>query len=104
MAHLCALKRTAEMTKTQLRAWYAMLGMFPNWIVNRAVIEMAASETRFPEIGDVFRLCRREAISRGLILIPYSPNGDGKDETKLMRSEIDAMGDAMGLDIRPQAR
>jgi hypothetical protein len=96
MAHLAAMKRTAPLSKIQLRAWYAILGGFPNWLVNRAVIEMSASETRFPEVGDLYRICRREAINKGILTLPYSPHG-GTNEDKLTAKEIDEIGASLGL-------
>ncbi len=103
MAHLTALKRTTELTKVQLRAWYAVLGAFPNWIVNRAVIEMAASETRFPEVGDLYRLCRTAAINAGLLKLPYSPHA-GTNDNRLTGGEIDSMGQALGLTTKPERK
>lgn len=66
IACLCVLKRTADFTD----AWYNGLGTFPIWIINRAVLKLATSQDRFPEFGDVYQLCRREAIRAGLLTEP----------------------------------
>jgi len=95
MAHLCALKRTVAFTPEQIQTWYGGLAAFPDWIVNRAVIELATSTDRFPEFGDVYNLCRRQAIQKGLIEQPYSPHS--QVDQKITSSEIETIGAALGL-------
>lgn len=98
LAHLCALKRTAGFDEIQTLAWFGALSAFPDWIINRAVLELATSETRFPEFGDVYQLCRRQALKAGILKPPeYSPNGGEKTERKITNDEIHTIGAALGL-------
>ena len=98
LAHLCALKRTANFTDLQLDAWYGALSAFPDWIINMAVLELATSETRFPEFGDVYQLCRRHALKAGVIKpAEYCPSGGEKTERKITNDEIHTIGSALGL-------
>jgi len=99
LAHLCALKRTADFTKQQALSWSAGLESFPAWVINRAVITLATSQERFPEFGDVYQLCRREAIQAGLMVEPYVSTGDGT-KPLIQRDEITTIGDALGLVVR----
>lgn len=94
------LKRTSEFTDAQVEGWYAVLGQFPNWMLNRAVIEMAASETRFPEVGDLYRICRKQAIKSGAIKLPYSANA-GSEDAGITSDEIQHIGAALGLNTDP---
>ncbi len=103
MAHLCALKRTAAFSPDQVRVWHGGLGEFPAWVINRAVLMLATSQERFPEFGDVYQLCRREAIQGGLMKEPYSPNGTG-DKPTITRSEITTIGEALGLAVKPEGK
>lgn len=101
LAHLCALKRTSDFTDLQIEAWYGGLSAFPDWIINLAVIELATSETRFPEFGDVYQLCRRQALKAGVMKQPdYSPNGSDRVERKITNDEIHTIGSALGLETR----
>ena len=99
MAHLCAMKRTVAFTSEQITTWYGGLSAFPEWIVNRAVIELATSTDRFPEFGDVYNLCRRQAIQKGLIEQPYSPHS--QVDQKITSAEIETIGAALGLATKP---
>ncbi len=101
IAHLCALKRTTEFTKQQLEVWFGGLRAFPAWIVNRAVLTLATSQDRFPEFGDVYQLCRKEAIHAGLMTEPYIPTGT--EERKISSAEITTIGTALGLAVKPSA-
>jgi len=103
MAHLCALKRTANFSEAQVVVWYGALSAFPAWIINRSVLTLATSSERFPEFGDVYQLCRREAINAGLMQEPYSPLGDGK-KADVSRKEITTIGEALGLVVNQPAR
>ena len=99
MAHLSAMKRTASMTETQLTAWHNVLGVFDTDIVNAAVLEMALTETRFPEVGDLFQICREKSFKTGRWKRPYSPNGNEKDATKPTDLEIRAVASRFGLAV-----
>jgi hypothetical protein len=99
MSHLTALKRSADFTAEQILTWYGGLASFPAWIVNRAVIELATSTDRFPEFGDVYSLCRRQAIQKGLIEQSYSPHS--QVDQKITSSEIETIGAALGLATKP---
>jgi len=99
IAHLCALKRTASFTKEQVVAWYGGLSAFPVWVINRSILKLATSQERFPEFGDVYQLCRREAIQAGIIQEPYSPYG-GAEKANVSEAEITSIGDALSLVVR----
>lgn len=99
MAHLAALKRTTEFTDLQILAWYHGLAAFPAWIINRAVLRLGTSQDRFTEFGDVYQLCRREAIYAGLLKEPFARAGN--DEKILPLNEIVSMGNALGLQVQP---
>lgn len=100
IANLCALKRTADFTKPQVAAWFAVLGQFPAWCVNRAVVELATSQERFPEVGDLYKIARREAINHGLITEPYSPHGTG-DGRHVGTKEVETIAAALNLAVKP---
>jgi hypothetical protein len=99
MAHLSALKRTTEFTDLQILAWYNGLSAFPIWIINRAVLRLGTSQDRFTEFGDVYQLCRREAIRTGLLKEPFARAGN--DEKILPLDDIVSLGNAMGLQVKP---
>lgn len=99
IAHLCALKRTTHLTKTELNAWHAVLGIFSREILNYAVLEMVLTEVRFPEVGDLYQICRREAIRRGHLERSYSPQGADTDSKKPERAEIAAVAQRLGMDV-----
>lgn len=101
LAHLCALKRTAGFDETQIAAWYGGLSAFPDWIINMAVLELATSETRFPEFGDVYQLARKHAFKAGVMKrLEVSQYTDGKTERKITNDEIHTIGSALGLATR----
>jgi len=99
MAHLCAMKRTAALTDIQLEAWYGVLSGFSAAVVNMAVVEMVLTETRFPELGDLYQICLRVAIKRGDIKLPYSPHGTGDEKTsRPTDAEIRGVAERLGLE------
>lgn len=93
LAALVALKRTASLDKPQIDAWYAVLGQFPARVVNAAIVELCLTEIRFPEVGDVYQICRRH-LPKG-----YSPLGDGKETDRPSKSEIEAVAQRLGLNV-----
>jgi hypothetical protein len=99
MAHLCALKRTATLTPVQMEAWHGVLGIFGAKVINSAVIEMVLSESRFPELGDLYQICRREALKRGELKLPYSPHGGDSDVKRPTKAEIAAVASRLGLEV-----
>lgn len=79
----------------QILAWYAALADFPINVVNRAIIELSLTETRFPELSDLYRLCRA-AIPK-----PYfggTPPKDGS-EGRPTSEEITAIAKRLGLEV-----
>lgn len=99
IAHLSAAKLTTDLTRPQIQTWFGVLSVWPNWILNRAVLEIVTSDIRFPEVGDLYQRCRAHAIKEGVFSVPYSPNGDGKEATRLTRSEVATIGSLLGLDV-----
>lgn len=95
MAYLTATKRTAALTDLQLDAWYATLASFPAEILNAAVLEMALTESKFPELGDLYQICRARAIKAGVMDDPYCPTG----VTKLTNAEIRAIAQRFQLKV-----
>lgn len=98
MAVLCALKRTAEFQASELKAWHAVLGGFPATTVNRAVLKLVASETRFPEVADLWQECRRIEKKSGRLVEPYNPNG-GTVERTLTEPELVEIAQRIGLEV-----
>lgn len=93
MVTLCNLKRTAVFTQAQLEGWYALLNGYRHQTINRAVIELCASQERFPEVSDLLQRCRRiEPPER-----PYCPNGNPSD--RLTRQEIEAFANRLQLEV-----
>lgn len=98
MVALVALKRTVDLTEVQLKAWYAVLGDFPIEILNAAVVEMCLTETRFPEVGDLYTICRRSLPKK------YAALGDGHENDRPSKEEIRQVAEKLGLKVRrPQA-
>jgi hypothetical protein len=93
MATLTALKRTASLDDIQIQAWYAVLGGFPATIINAAVLEISLTDNRFPEVGDLYQICRR-CLPR-----PYAPFASDTDATRPTKSEIAAIAERIGLPI-----
>ena len=80
-------------TQDQIEGWYALLSGYKPTTINRAVIEICASEQRFPEVADLLQRCRRiEPPER-----PYCPNGAPAD--RLTREEIAAFAERLQLEI-----
>lgn len=98
MAHLTAMKRTAELTPLQLDVWHGTLGVFPEEIINAAVLEIALTDVRFPELGDLYQACRVRAIKVGLIKEPYTPNGNPKKD-EITAAEIRAIAARLDLKV-----
>lgn len=90
---LSRLKRTANFTEEELLAWYAVLRRFPARVVNLAVVELATSETRFPEVADLFRKCQSK-MPRG-----YCPNRGDDDLGKPTPSVVESIARDLGLDV-----
>lgn len=99
MATLSVLKRTTEFTEPEVKGWYAVLAGFPAEFINAAVIEVSLTATRFPELGDLYQLCRREAIRCGDLKIPYSPHGTGVSESRPTKEEIREVATRIGLPV-----
>lgn len=95
------MKKSSEFSKNELRVWYAALQEFPSWIINRAVISQGISQGRFLELGDIYQSCKAEALRQGVLKIPYSPNGTGNDTPKATSTEINTIGQALGLVVNP---
>lgn len=95
MATLCALKRTAELSTTTLTAWHAVLQRFRPTTLNWAVLQLAASQTRFPELSDVLQECRRiEPPQR-----PYNPHGEAPKSERLTDAELREIAGRIGLEV-----
>jgi len=93
---LCCLtgaKRTADLTREQVEVWYAVLRDFPVEIVNRAVLEICLMETRFPELGDLYQICRRS------FPLPYCPMGETRTDGRPSKAELIAAGERLGLKV-----
>lgn len=90
MVALTTLKRTSEFTKQQLNAWFCVLRRFPAATINLAVVELATSQTRFPEVSDLFRLCQAK-MPRGYV--PMSGDDDlGKPPPSVVRQIAQDLG------------
>lgn len=103
MAYLSAMKRTASLTDLQMTAWHNVLGVFDVDIVNAAVLEIALTDNRFPEVGDLYQSCRRHALKAGRMKLSYPPSSSDKDEGRPQMSELREIGDRFGLPVwRPR--
>ena len=91
IAALVAWKRTTDLSTVQLEAWYAALGHFPADVLNRAIIEIAISVTPFPDMGNIYQICRRSLPQ------PYCPNGSSTDRPS--KAEIAAIAERIGLEV-----
>lgn len=98
MAHLSAMKRTADLSPIQLTTWHGSLCGFPAEILNAAVLEIALTDMRFPELGDLYKRCRDRAIKAGLITEPYNPNGQAS-KAEITTAEIKQIAERLGLKI-----
>lgn len=87
------MKRTADLTKGQIEAWYGVLGGFPAEVVNSAVLEIALTKDRFPEVGDLYQICRR------MIPKEYSPMGGDRDSERPTKREIREVAERLGLKV-----
>ena len=85
------LKRSLELTKPQICAWQAVLGVFSAEIINAAVVELALTDVRFPEVGDLYQICRRRSPKA------YSPHGEGTDMKRPSIKEIAMIAERLGL-------
>lgn len=93
MVVLTTLKRTAAFTERELEGWHCVLKRFPAPILNEAVVELATSETRFPEVADLFRLCQRK-MPRA-----YCPSRGDDDLGKPTASVVREIARELGLDV-----
>lgn len=99
MAHLVALKRTAALTDLQMTAWHNVLGVFDTDIVNAAVLQIALTDSKWPEVGDLFQLCRRLSFKTGRVRRVYVPNGSEKDDGIPSIAEIREIANRFGLAV-----
>lgn len=98
VAHLTAMKRTANLDETQLRAWHAALGGFSAQTVNAAVLELALTDNRFPELGDLYQACRTKAIKAGELRLDYNPRA--ANDEKVTQGEIRSIAARFGLAVK----
>jgi hypothetical protein len=89
------MKRTAEFSKIEMQAWYAVLAGFPIEVINAAIIEVSLKEMRFPEVGDIYQICRRSLPKL------YAPLGGStkKEEERLGKQEIRDVASRLGLKV-----
>jgi len=97
---LAVLKRTTafsddESGLAQALAWYAALADFPLRVVNRAIVELSLTESRFPELSDLYRICRK-AVPK--TYSASSPPERG-DEFRPTDDEITTIGQRLGLEV-----
>ena len=76
-----------------MKCWYAVLGQFPAKVFNAAVVELCLTQTRFPEVGDLYTICRRSIPKE------YSPMGDGHETERPSRNEVRAVAQRLGLEV-----
>ena len=93
------MKRTVNLTSIELTAWHSVLGIFDADIVNAAVLEMALTETRFPEVGDLYQICRRKSYQTDRWKEPYQRGASDKDDHRPTMAEIRAVAERFGLKV-----
>jgi hypothetical protein len=54
---------------------------------------MCLTETRFPEVGDLYTICRRRMPKE------YSALGDGRETERPSKSEVKAVAERLGLEV-----
>ena len=54
MQLLVNLTSAKPFTESQFKVWYAFFGSFPVHVIHRAVIEIYATQSRFPAIGELY--------------------------------------------------
>lgn len=99
MLHLAALKRTAALDESQVLAWHNGLGSFSAEVLNHAVLELAVTENRFPEFGDLYQACRKLAMRAGQLTKKYSPHGLDKEQAEVTTEEIRAIAARFDLKV-----
>lgn len=99
MAHLAALKRTAALTDLEMTAWHNALGVFDVDILNAAVLQIALTDAKWPEVGDLFQLCRKLAFKTGRLRREYVPNGSDRDIDMPSLAEIREIAARFGLKV-----
>lgn len=92
------MKRTADLTDLQMTTWYGVLSGFSTRTLNRAMLELVLSESRFPELGDLYQTCRRVAHETGELQRTYSPHAE-TDSKRPTKAEIQAIAERLGLDV-----
>ena len=71
-------------------AWYAALGHFPASVLSKAVVQLSLQETRFPELGDLYAICRTATAA-------YAPNGNGSDSGKPSKKDVEEIAKKLSL-------
>ena len=93
MTALAALKRTSELSDLQIEAWHAVLSGFKIETINAAIIELVLTEVRFPELGDLYTICRRSLPKS------YAPLGHGKENERPSKAEVRAVAERLGMKV-----
>ena len=99
MLTLCALKLSAQLTAIQMKAWYSVLCGFQAHVISTAVVEISLTETRFPEVGDLYQICRK-TLPASKREATYCPNGTGpKVERGVTTKEVREIAQRLGLPV-----
>ena len=59
LERLCSMKRVVSLTDHQCETWLAVLSVFPESVVNAAILEIGLSEDPFPDLGKLVINCER---------------------------------------------
>jgi hypothetical protein len=97
MLALTCGKRTTDFSQAQLKVWHASLCSFPAHVINRGVVEMILDGVRFPEVGDLYDLCRKQ-IPKKLTEAAYTAHGKGNAQ-RVGKNEIEAVAERLGLSL-----
>lgn len=90
---MTSLKRTSDFTEEQANAWYCVMKRFPAKVINLAVVELATSQTRFPELADLFSLCQRRTPKA------YCPMAGDDDPGKPTATTVAEIAKELGLSV-----
>jgi hypothetical protein len=92
LKRLCSLKNQAQFSIHATETWCAALSIFPEEIVNRAILEIALSADPFPDCGKVIAKCQTELNRR-------SENLTQADPSKPSRGTVNRVAKAFGIQL-----
>lgn len=93
LQRLCAAKHQVAFTPFVLETWCAALSVYEQRVVTRAALELALGADPFPDLGKLMMRCQQIVWQESDSVAP------GRDESRLPKSSIQKVANAMGLKI-----